>query len=129
MTLPSDVSRCMGLRRTPTGQERCTRRAHCLRYTALLSRDAQPGAVVPVCDWVCTDESYSARIPVEPAPVAGGDAFCRGVEGRDACDTCAGRYVPDEGFPVPPRPQRSAQATWPPARRPRGGLERGLWRP
>ncbi len=29
--------------------------------------------------------------------------FCIGVKGREQCDDCGGRYVADEGFPVPLR--------------------------
>lgn len=31
------------------------------------------------------------------------EPFCLGVPGREQCDTCEGRYVPDVGFAVPPR--------------------------
>jgi hypothetical protein len=73
MTLPADITRCLGARRIPGGHEVCRRRPHCARYVAIWTQDAPTWADVkdmPREDWLCTDEAYSARIPVVPAPVA-----------------------------------------------------------
>ena len=36
---------------------------------------------------------------VQPVP----ERFCAGVQGREQCDDCAGRYVPAPGWSVPLR--------------------------
>lgn len=71
MTLPADITRCEGVRRTAAGRERCTRRMHCERYAALMRGDGV-GRLPQLShvEWACDDEHYRAWLPIAPAPVA-----------------------------------------------------------
>jgi len=67
MSLPYDVSRCLGQRVTwpwspPT---ECPRRAACLRHTAIGT--AGPDAVVSMAQHLCSDEQFHFFIRVEAA--------------------------------------------------------------
>lgn len=67
MTLPADVSRCYGSRRSATGHERCTQRGHCRRYLELVEDSAPSSPAVDavwVTPWVCDDDTYAQRIPL-----------------------------------------------------------------
>lgn len=49
MTLPADTRRCLGLLPTPTGEQRCTRRNTCARYT----QRHTGGEATPFVQWAC----------------------------------------------------------------------------
>ena len=66
MTLPADIIRCEGVRYAATGYEHCTQRSQCERYLDLFRTESVHARVI---NWLCTDEAYSARIPVVPAPM------------------------------------------------------------
>lgn len=66
MTLPADITRCEGTYGIGSARERCPRRIYCERYLDLFRAESVHATVI---NWLCTDDDYSARIPVAPAPV------------------------------------------------------------
>ena len=66
MTLPADMTRCLGRRSWRGDTDICPRRSTCERWTALqASEHPQP---LPFALWLCEDESFARQIPMETEP-------------------------------------------------------------
>lgn len=65
MTLPADKTRCLGLLPAPEGEQRCSKRDTCQRYT----QRHTGGEATPIAQWMCptADEYYGMYLPSEAA--------------------------------------------------------------
>jgi hypothetical protein len=65
MSLPNDVSRCLGRRDWTPETDTCQVRNTCQRYLAAASGDFGQYGRAPWYLWMCETEHHVLRIPVE----------------------------------------------------------------